>query len=77
MVLAKRVPIKAKYVRSNHSPVLNEQVLKAFMDRVRLQTKKCQTTIDKLAYNKQINPVLSLVGKTEKKITVAILIRKM
>ena len=32
MVLEKRAPIKPKYVRSNHSPVLNEQVLKAFMD---------------------------------------------
>lgn len=68
-VLDKIVAIKQKYFRSNHSPFLDKQVLKAIMDRSRLQNKflKSRKIIDKLAYNKQRNPCLSLVRKTKKK----------
>lgn len=68
-VLDKIAATKQKYVRSNHSPFLDKQVLKAIMDRSRLQNKflKSRTTIDKLAYKKQRNPCLSLVRKTKKK----------
>ena len=41
--LDKAAPVKQKYVRSNQSPFLNKQILKAIMNRTRLRNKFLRT----------------------------------
>ena len=66
--LDKFVPLKQKYVRSNHSPFLNKEILKAIMNRTRLRRKflRSRSTEDRSAYNQQRNFCLSLVRKAIK-----------
>ena len=67
--LDKVAPLKQKYVRSNHSPFLNKEILKAVMNRTRLKNKflRSRSTEDRSAYNQQRNFCLSLVRKAKKK----------
>ena len=55
--LDKAAPVKQKYVRSNQSPFLNKQILKAIMNRTRLRNKLLRTRSaeDRFAYNQQRN----------------------
>ena len=66
--LDKVAPLKQKYVRSNHSPFLNKEILKAIMNRTRLRNKflRSRSTEDRSAYNQQRNFCLSLVRKAKK-----------
>ena len=63
--LDKVAPLKQKYVRSNHSPFLNKEILKAIMNRTRLRKKflRSRSTEDRSAFNQQRNVCLSLVRK--------------
>ena len=66
--LDKVAPLKQKYVRSNHSPFLNKEILKAIMNRTRLRNKflRSRSTEDRSAYNQQRNFYLSLVSKAKR-----------
>ena len=66
--LDKVAPLKQKYVRSNHGPVLNKEILKAIMNRTRLRNKflRSRSTEDRSAYNQPRNFGLSLVRKAKK-----------
>ena len=65
--LDKVAPLK-QYVRSNYSPFLNKEILKAIMNRTRLRNKflRSRSTEDRSAYNQQRNFCLSLVRKAKK-----------
>ena len=79
VTLDKAAPLKQKYVRSNHSPFLSKEILKAIMNRTRLRNKflRSRSTEDKSAYNQQINFFLSLVGKAKKTTTTILIIRRL
>ena len=66
--LDKVAPLKQKYVRSNHSPFLNKEILKAIMNRTRLKNKFLgnRSSEDRSAYSQQRNFCLSLVRKAKK-----------
>ena len=66
--LDKAAPVKQKYVRSNQSPFLNKQILKAIMNRTRLRNKclRTRSAEDRFAYNQQRNFFLSLIRKAKK-----------
>ena len=66
--LDKVAPLKQKYVRSNHSPFLNKEILKAIMNRTRLRNKflRSRSTEDRSAYNQQRNVYFCLVRKAKK-----------
>ena len=68
VTLDKVAPLKQKHIRSNHSPFLNKEILKAIMNKTRLRNKflRSRSTKDRSAYNQQINFCLSLVRKTKK-----------
>ena len=59
--LDKVAPLEQKYVRSNHSPFLNKEILKAIMNRTRLRNKflRSRSTEDKSAYNQPTKKVWS------------------
>ena len=66
--LDKAAPVKQKYVRSNQSPFLNKQILKAIMNRARLRNTflRTRSAEDRFAYNQQRNFCLSLIRKAKK-----------
>ena len=66
--LDKVAPLRQKYVRSNHSPFLKKEILKANMNRTRLRNKllRSRSTEDTSAYNQQRNFCLRLVRKAKK-----------
>ena len=66
--LDKVAPLKQKYVRSNHSPFLNKEILKAIMNRTRLRNKflRSRSTEDRSAYNQQRHFCLSFARKAKK-----------
>ena len=66
--LGKVVPLKQKYVRSNHSSFLNKEILKAIMNRASLRNKflRSRSTEDRSTYNQQRNFCLSPVRKAKK-----------
>ena len=68
VALDKVAPLKQNYVRSNHSPFLNKEILKAIMNRTRLTNKflRSRSAEDRSVYNQQINFCLSLVRKAKK-----------
>ena len=58
----KHVPLKKRYVRTNHSPFMNKKLSKEIMKRSHVRNKFLNTKsdIDRKAYNKQCNYVVSL-----------------
>ena len=60
--------LKKRYVRANQSPFMNKKLSKEIMKRSRLRNKFLNTKndIDRKAYNKQSNYVVSLL-RNEKK----------
>ena len=73
--LDKAAPVKQKYVRSNQSPFLNKQILKAIMNRTRLRNKflRTRSAEDRFAYNQQRDFCLSL----KKIIIITLIIRRL
>ena len=68
ITLEKHAPLKKRYVRANQSPFMNKKLSKEIMKRSRLRNKFLNTKsdIDRKAYNKQRNYVVSLL-RNEKK----------
>ena len=66
--LDKHVPLKKRYVRANQSPFMNKKLSKEIMKRSCLRNKFLNTKsdIDRKAYNKQRNYIVSLL-RNEKK----------
>ena len=63
IALDSRAPLKYKYLRSNHSPFMNNDISKAIIDRTRLKHKflRSQSIEDRKAYNKQRNYCVSII----------------
>ena len=68
ITLDKHAPLKKRYVRANLSPFMNKKLSREIMKRSRLRKKFLNTKsdIDRKAYNKQRNYVVSLL-RNEKK----------
>ena len=68
--LDKVAPWKQKYVRSNHSPFLNKEILKAIMNRTTLRNNflRSRSTEDRSAYTQQIKCCLRLARKAKKRL---------
>ena len=68
ITLDKHAPLKKRYVRANQSPFMNKKLSKEIMKKSRLRNKFLNTKsdIDRKAYNKQRNYVVSLL-RNEKK----------
>ena len=68
ITLDKYAPLKKRYVRANQPPFMNKKLSKEIMKRSRLRNKflKIKSDIDRKAYNKQRNYVVSLL-RNEKK----------
>ena len=64
----KHAPLKKRYVRANQSPFMNKKLSKEIMKRSRLRNKflNAKSYIDRKAYNKKRNYVVSLL-RNEKK----------
>ena len=65
IVLEKHAPTKKKYVRANQAPFITKTLNKEIMKRSRLRNKFLNTKsdIDRKAYHKQRNYVVSLLRK--------------
>ena len=63
ITLDEHAPLKKRYVRVNQSPFMNKKLSKEIMKRSRLRNKYLNTKsdIDRKAYNKQRNCVVSLL----------------
>ena len=63
ITLDKHAPLKKRNVRANQSPFINKKLSKEIMKRLRLSKKFLNTKsdIDRKAYNKQHNYVVSLL----------------
>ena len=63
ITLDKHAPLKKRYVRANQSPFMNKKLSKEIMKKSRLRNKFLNTKsdIDRKAYNKQRNYVVSLL----------------
>ena len=68
IILEKHAPTKKKYVRANQAPFITKTLSKEIMKRSRLRNKFLNTKsdIDRKAYNKQRNSVVSLLRKKKK-----------
>ena len=66
--LEKHAPSKARYTRANQAPYMNKKLSKEIMKRSRLRNKFLNTKsdLDRKAYNKQRNYVVSLMRKEKK-----------
>ena len=55
--LDKVAPLKQKYVKSNHSPSLNKEILKSIMNKTRLRNKflRSRSTEDRSVYNQKLS----------------------
>ena len=74
IILEKHAPTEKKYIRANQAPYITKTLTKVIMKRSRLRNKFLNTKsdIDRKAYNKQRNYVVSLLRK-EKKLSMVIL----
>ena len=65
VTLEKHAPSKARYTRANQAPYMNKKLSKEIMKRSRLRNKFLNTKsdLDRKAYNKQRNYVVSLMRK--------------
>ena len=63
ITLDKHVPLKKRYVRANQFPFISKKLSEEIMKRSRLRSKflNTQNDIDRKAYNKQRNYVISLL----------------
>ena len=68
VTLEKHAPSKARYTRANQAPYMNKKLSKEIMKRSRLRNKFLNTKsdLDRKAYNKQRNYVVSLFEKRKK-----------
>ena len=66
--LEKHAPSKTRYTRANQAPCMNKKLSKKIMKRSRLRNKFLNTKsdLDRKAYNKQRNYVVSLLRKENK-----------
>ena len=66
--LEKQAPSKARYTRANQAPNMNKKLRKEIMKRSRVRKRFLNTKseLDKKAYNKQRNYVVSLARKEKK-----------
>ena len=66
--LEKHSPSKARYTRANQAPYMNKKLSKEIMKRSRLRSKFLNTKsdLDRKAYNKQRNYVVSLMRQEKK-----------
>ena len=64
-------PLKQKHIRTNHPPFMNKDIHKAIMTRTRLRNRflKEPTPMNRLAYKKQMNYCISLMGEEKKQKT--------
>ena len=55
--LDKVAPLKQKYLKSNHSPSLNKEILKSIMNKTRLRNKflRSRSTEDRSVYNQKLS----------------------
>ena len=67
ITLDKHVPLKKRYVTANQSPLMNKRLNKKIIKRSHLRNKFLNTKgdIDRKAYNKQHNFVVSLLRNEE------------
>ena len=65
IILEKHAPTKKKYVRANQAPFITKTLSKEIMKRSHLRNKflNIKSDIDRKAYNKQHNYVVSLLRK--------------
>ena len=68
VTLEQHAPIRRRYARANQAPYMNKRISKEIMKRSRLRNKFLNTRsgIDRKAYNKQRNYVVSLLRKKKK-----------
>ena len=68
VTLDKHAPTKKRYARANQAPYMNKKLSKEIMKRSRLRNKFLNTRsdLDRKAYNKQRNHVVSLLRKKKK-----------
>ena len=68
VTLEKHAPTKKRYARANQAPYMNKKLSKEIMKRSRLRNKFLNTRsdLDRKAYNKQRNYVVSLLRKEKK-----------
>ena len=68
VTLEKHTSSKARYTRANQAPYVNKKLSKEIMKRSRLRNKFLNTKsdLDRKAYNKQRNYVVSLMRKEKK-----------
>ena len=67
--LEKHAPSKTRYTRANQVPYMNKKLSQEIMKRTRLKNKflNMKSNLDRKAYNKQTNYVVSLLRKEKKK----------
>ena len=78
ITLDKHAPLKKRYVRINQSPFMNKKFSKEIMKTSHLRNKflNVKSDLDRKAYNKQRNYVVSL-PRNEKRIFIAIFILRL
>ena len=66
--LEKHAPPKTRYTRTNQAPFMNKRLIKEIMKSSRLRNKfiNSKSNLDRKAYNKQRNYVVSLLKKEKK-----------
>ena len=66
--LEKHAPSKTRYTRANQAPYMNKRLIKEILKSSRLRNKFINTksNLDRKAYNKQRNYVVSLLRKEKK-----------
>ena len=74
VTLEKHAPIRRRYARANQALYMNKRISKEIMKRSRLRNKFLNTRsdIDRKAYNKQRNYVVSLLRKKKRSFTVTL-----
>ena len=67
ITLDKHAPLMKRYIRANQFPFINKKLSKEIMKRSRLRNKflNTQSDIDRKAYNKQRNYVISYQSFTK------------
>ena len=72
VTLDKHAPTKIRYARANQAPYMNKKLSKKIMKRSRFRTKFLNTRsdLDRKAYNKQRNYVVSLLRKEKNSFTI-------
>ena len=72
VTLEKHAPTKKRYARANQAPYMNKKLSKEIMKRSRLRNNffNAKSDLDRKAYNKQRNYVVSLLRKEKSNFTV-------